>query len=190
MTPTTLPNYDHLFPNLLPSPTDNIPHSNDLGLGVPTTTTQSIHQAQHQQSPMSIPHPSHKFNADGPLSRYKARLVANGRSQQQGIDCDKTFRLAIHHLDVKNDFLHGHLTKTVYMHQLPGFVDLTHPDYSKVVEEILERAHMQKCNPCKTHVDIKSKLGHDGDPTLYHSLACALQYLTFTRPDLSYVVQQ
>nr|GEV39724.1 ribonuclease H-like domain-containing protein [Tanacetum cinerariifolium] len=33
----------------------------------------------------------HKYNADGSLSRYKARLVANVRSQQQGIDCDATF---------------------------------------------------------------------------------------------------
>ncbi|GJT07532.1 retrotransposon protein, putative, ty1-copia subclass [Tanacetum coccineum] len=53
---------------------------------------------------------------------------------------------------------------------------------------------MQKCNPCKTPVDIESKLCLDGepvsDPTLYRSLAGALQYLTFTRPYLSYVVQQ
>lgn len=28
------------------------------------------------------------------------------------------------------------------------------------------------------------------DPTLFHSLAGALQYLTFTRPDISYAVQQ
>ncbi|GJR16357.1 ribonuclease H-like domain-containing protein [Tanacetum coccineum] len=49
---------------------------------------------------------------------------------------------------------------------------------SKFVEEILERAHIQKCNPCKTLVDTESKLGHDGDPTsdptLYRSLASAL----------------
>nr|GEY45352.1 hypothetical protein [Tanacetum cinerariifolium] len=32
-----------------------------------------------------------KLNADGSLSKYKVRLVANGRSQQQGIDCDGTF---------------------------------------------------------------------------------------------------
>nr|GEU28692.1 RNA-directed DNA polymerase, eukaryota, reverse transcriptase zinc-binding domain protein [Tanacetum cinerariifolium] len=32
-----------------------------------------------------------KFNADGSLSTYKARLVANAHSQQQGIDCDETF---------------------------------------------------------------------------------------------------
>nr|GFC27081.1 ribonuclease H-like domain-containing protein [Tanacetum cinerariifolium] len=33
----------------------------------------------------------HKFHANGTLSRYKARLVANGSNQQQGIDVDDTF---------------------------------------------------------------------------------------------------
>ncbi|GKE31540.1 ribonuclease H-like domain-containing protein [Tanacetum coccineum] len=242
-----------------------------------------------------VPHPAnvnvvssmwlfkHKFNANGSLCRYKARLVANGRSQQQGIDCDETFspvvKLAtirtvlslavscnwpIHQLDVKNVFLHGHLSETVYMHQPPGFIDPNKPDYvchlqwslyglkqalrawferfasyatrvaflqriiaslhnefamkdigslnyffgisaqrstpglflsqSKFAEELLERAHMQNCNPCRNPVDTESKLGSDGDsvsdPTLYRSLAGALQYLTFTRPNLSYAVQQ
>ncbi|GJS71497.1 ribonuclease H-like domain-containing protein [Tanacetum coccineum] len=35
---------------------------------------------------------------------------------------------------------------------------------STYAEEILERAHMQKYNPCRTPVDTKSKLGADGDP--------------------------
>nr|GFB94397.1 ribonuclease H-like domain-containing protein [Tanacetum cinerariifolium] len=64
----------------------------------------------------------------------------------------------------------------------------------KYAMEILERAHMVGCNPSRSSVDIESKLGDGGtlvvDPTLYWSLASSLQYLTFTRPDITYVVQQ
>ncbi|GJT72916.1 ribonuclease H-like domain-containing protein [Tanacetum coccineum] len=64
----------------------------------------------------------------------------------------------------------------------------------KYVVEILECADMVHCNPSWTPVNTESKLGTTGDvvsdPTLYQSLASSLQYLTFTRPDISYVVQQ
>jgi hypothetical protein len=60
--------------------------------------------------------------------------------------------------------------------------------------EILERAGMSDCKPCTTPVDVNPKLPSDGapvsDPTDYRSLAGALQYLTFTGPDIAYVVQQ
>ncbi|GJV84473.1 ribonuclease H-like domain-containing protein [Tanacetum coccineum] len=82
--------------------------------------------------------------------------VANGRSQQQGIDCDETFSLAvkpatirtvlslavsrqwhIHQLDVKNAFLHGHLKETIYMHQPSGFTYSAHSDYVCLLQKSL-----------------------------------------------------
>lgn len=70
------------------------------------------------------------------------------------------------------------------------FLNQTH-----YTEEILERAGMQQCKPCTTPVDMKSKLKDDAgqpvaNPTEYRSLAGALQYLTFSRPDIAYAVQQ
>ncbi|XP_022014422.1 uncharacterized mitochondrial protein AtMg00810-like [Helianthus annuus] len=61
--------------------------------------------------------------------------------------------------------------------------------------DIVNRAGMATCNPVATPVDTKPKLGTTSsvpfdNPTLYRSLAGALQYLTFTRPDISYAVQQ
>jgi hypothetical protein len=62
-------------------------------------------------------------------------------------------------------------------------------------QDILERAGMSDCKPCSTPVDTQAKVSSDmggpvSDLTAYHSLARALQYITFTRPDIAYAVQQ
>ncbi|GKB81857.1 ribonuclease H-like domain-containing protein [Tanacetum coccineum] len=101
----------------------------------------------------------HKFNAYGSLSRYKARLVANGRSQQQGIDCDETFSPV-----VKPATIHTSTASGMFLSQ------------SKFVVEILKRANMQKCNLCKTPVDTESKLGPDGKPLHVSSTAQLTAY--------------
>jgi hypothetical protein len=54
---------------------------------------------------------------------------------------------------------------------------------------------MTNYNPCSTPVDTQGKLSEAegppvADPTAYRSLAGALQYLTFTQPDITYAVQQ
>ena len=52
---------------------------------------------------------------------------------------------------------------------------------------------MLDCHPSHTPVDTSFKLSANGDPfndpTLYRSLAGALQYLTITRPEISFAVQ-
>ena len=59
--------------------------------------------------------------------------------------------------------------------------------------DILGRAGMAECKPCSTPVDTNPKLAADGPPVQdasdFRSLAGALQYLTFTRPDIAYAVQ-
>ena len=63
----------------------------------------------------------------------------------------------------------------------------------RYASEILEKASMSHCKSVSTPVATYGKLCANAgspyaDPTLYRCLAGALQYLTFTRPDISYAV--
>lgn len=65
----------------------------------------------------------------------------------------------------------------------------------KYAAKIIDRAGMSTCKPTPTPVDTKPKVSAKSgnsyaNPSYYRSLAGALQYLTFTRPDISYAVQQ
>lgn len=77
-----------------------------------------------------------KYNADGSIERYKARLVAGGHKQREGVDYDDVYApvsrhtsfrtllakvaaedLELHCLDISNAFLNGVLDDPVYMKQ-------------------------------------------------------------------------
>ncbi|QRW23987.1 Retrovirus-related Pol polyprotein from transposon TNT 1-94 [Rhizoctonia solani] len=85
-----------------------------------------------------------KRNANGEPERYKARLVAQGFSQQPGINFDKTFAPVVRldsicslvslannnnwdicQLDVNAAYLHAEVDKELYMRQIPYFEDGT-----------------------------------------------------------------
>ncbi|CAN6727335.1 unnamed protein product [Malus baccata var. baccata] len=66
---------------------------------------------------------------------------------------------------------------------------------SKYVHDLLQRMNMLECKPCLTPCHPNQKLLTHGspsysDPTHYRSIVGALQYLTFTRLDIAYSVNQ
>ena len=66
---------------------------------------------------------------------------------------------------------------------------------SKYAMDLLTKFNMLGCKPCLTPcspiVHVNSHISHFlSDPTTYMSIVGALQYLTFTMPDLFYSVQQ
>nr|GEW12321.1 retrovirus-related Pol polyprotein from transposon TNT 1-94 [Tanacetum cinerariifolium] len=83
----------------------------------------------------------------GIVLRNKARLVAQGHRQEEGIDYDEVFALVarleairiflafasymgfiVYQMDVKSAFLYGKFDKEVYVSQPPGFID---PEFPK-----------------------------------------------------------
>ncbi|GJQ88865.1 ribonuclease H-like domain-containing protein [Tanacetum coccineum] len=111
----------------------------------------------------------HKFIADDTLSRYKARLVANGSTQMEGVDVDETFSPVV---------IPGSDTSYLLL-----YVD----DIRMYATEILEQARMVGCNSCQTPIDTESKLGDDGDPVCLHMHDLREPHLSALKRVLRYV---
>lgn len=129
-----------------------------------------------------------KFNPDGTLNKLKARIVALGYNQTEGIDYKETFAPVLHQnsfrtlmaiavelgldldvSDVSNAFTHAPLEETIYMEQPPGF---SNGDDSYVCE-LLTSLYGLKQAPRQWNKDIHSKITMKGfqnlqsDPCIY-----------------------
>nr|GEU76401.1 integrase, catalytic region, zinc finger, CCHC-type, peptidase aspartic, catalytic [Tanacetum cinerariifolium] len=143
----------------------------------------------------------------GGVLKNKARLVAQGFRQKEGIDFEESFapvarieaicifvanaahkNMMIFQMDVKTTFLNGKLKEEVYVSQPEGFVDQENPSHITTKFKISMMG-----DSVDTPMVEKSKLGEDlqGKPidaTLYYGMTGSLMYLTSSRPTLIYAV--
>ncbi|GJT75294.1 putative ribonuclease H-like domain-containing protein [Tanacetum coccineum] len=101
-----------------------------------------------------------KKDERGIVIRNKARLVAQGYTQEEGIDYDEVFApvarieairlflayasfkdFVVYQMDVKSAFLYGKIEEEVYVCQPPGFKDPEFPDRVYKVEKALYGLH-------------------------------------------------
>ncbi|GJU89047.1 putative ribonuclease H-like domain-containing protein [Tanacetum coccineum] len=101
-----------------------------------------------------------KKDERGIVIRNKARLVAQGHTQEEGINYDEVFApvarieairiflayasymgFMVYQMDVKSAFLYGQIEEEVYVCQPPGFEDPDHPDKVYKVVKALYGLH-------------------------------------------------
>nr|GFB23406.1 retrovirus-related Pol polyprotein from transposon TNT 1-94 [Tanacetum cinerariifolium] len=89
-----------------------------------------------------------KLDELGGILKNKARLVARGYCQEEGIDFEESFgpvariesirifiafaahmNMVVYQMDVNTVFLNGNLREEVYVSQLDGFVDTDNPNH-------------------------------------------------------------
>ncbi|XP_015163071.1 uncharacterized protein [Solanum tuberosum] len=158
-----------------------------------------------------------KYKADGSIERYKARLVIQGDVQRAAVAIKKGWDLF--QLDVNNAFLHGNLQEEVYMRipaglQVSGsnlIKDLGLAHYflglelireeqglivtqRKFTTDLLSEFDCLDKKPVVSPLEPSTKLRVDvgdilPDPLVYRRLVGKLNFLTHTRPDLSFAVQ-
>nr|GEW70069.1 copia protein [Tanacetum cinerariifolium] len=144
-----------------------------------------------------------KKDERGIVVRNKTRLVTQGHIQEEGIDYEEVFdplarieaiRLflayasfmgfMVYQMDVKSSFLYRTIKEEVYVCQPLGFEDLDHPDkVYKMVKALYASTPIDTEKPL-----LKDPDGEDVDVHTYRSMIGSLMYLTSSRPDIMFTV--
>ncbi|GJS01500.1 putative ribonuclease H-like domain-containing protein [Tanacetum coccineum] len=114
-----------------------------------------------------------KKDERGVVVRNKARLVAQGHRQEEGIDYDEVFApvarleairiflafasymgLIVYQMDVKSAFLYGKIDEEVYVSQPPGFQDPKYPEKVYKVVKALYGLHQVAIIKLPEHVQV------------------------------------
>ena len=129
-----------------------------------------------------------KMDAQGNVERFKARLVARGFMQREGIDFNEVYApvskyttvrallsmaaaedLELHQLDIKTAFLNGELEETIYMKQPEGYEE----GGPSMVCHLHKSLYGLRQAPRAWHARLKTELesmgftASDADPGLY-----------------------
>ncbi len=130
-----------------------------------------------------------KRKGDNSIDRFKARLVAQGYSQEHGIDFDEVFSpvarfttirtvlalstlldLELHQLDVKTAFLNGTMEDEIYMRQPESFISEEHPEYvCKLKRSLYGLRQAARCwnKVIDDYLKSKGYEANSADPSIY-----------------------
>ncbi|GJU61681.1 putative ribonuclease H-like domain-containing protein [Tanacetum coccineum] len=119
--------------SLIPTPRIHKDHPKGQILGDPTSAVQTrgkIQKASSAQQALVIGTKwvfRNKRDERSTVVKNKARLVAQGFRQEEGIDYDEVFA-PVARIEAISAFLYGTIEEEVYVHQPLGFVDPAHPN--------------------------------------------------------------
>nr|GEV71283.1 retrovirus-related Pol polyprotein from transposon TNT 1-94 [Tanacetum cinerariifolium] len=168
---TPSPSVDHPAPEVIASIAEVVTPEPAASTGSPSSTTvnqdapspimqEEINLFEHHEVWELVPRPDkvmvitlkwiYKVKLDklGGILKNKARLVARGHRQEEGINFEESFalvakleairfflafaahmKMVIYQMDVKTAFLNGNFQEEVYVSQLDGFVDPDNPNH-------------------------------------------------------------